>query len=59
MNKRKNMNFRTARGKMSEESKKFFIIFFACVFTVLAISTLAILKKYDFDEWPLILLERF
>lgn len=49
MYKRKNINFRTARGKTSEESKKFFIIFFACVFTVLAISTLAILKKYDFD----------
>ncbi len=49
MKKRKNINFRTARGRMSEESKKFFIVFFACVFTVLAISTLAILKKYDFD----------
>lgn len=49
MNKRKNMNFRTSRGRMSEETKKFFIVFFACVFTVLAISTLAILKKYDFD----------
>ncbi len=34
---------------MNEETKKFFIVFFACVFTVLAISILAILKKYDFD----------
>lgn len=49
MNKRKNMNFRTSRGRMNEETKKFFVVFFACVFTVLAISTLAILKKYDFD----------
>lgn len=49
MYKRKNISFRTARGKMSEESRRFFIIFFACVFTVLVISTLTILKKYDFD----------
>ena len=49
MKKRKNINFRTARGRFSEESKKFFAVFFACVVTVLAISTLAILKKYDFD----------
>lgn len=49
MKKRNKMNFRTARGRMSEETKKFFIVFFACVFTVLAISSLAILKKYDFD----------
>ncbi len=43
------MNFRNGRIVMSEETKKFFIVFFACVFTVLAISSLAILKKYDFD----------
>ena len=49
MYKRKNISFRTARGKMSGESKRFFVIFFACVFTVLVISTLTILKKYDFD----------
>lgn len=49
MKKRNNMEFFTVRGRMSEESKRFFIIFFACVFTVLAISSLAILKKYDFD----------
>ncbi len=49
MKKRKNIDFRTGRGRMSEETKKFFIVFFACVFTVLAISSLAILKKYDFD----------
>lgn len=49
MKKRKNIDFRTGKGRMSEESKKFFIVFFACVFTVLAISSLAILKKYDFD----------
>lgn len=49
MNKRNNMNFRTSKSTMSEETKKFFIVFFACVFTVLAISSLAILKKYDFD----------
>ena len=49
MYKRKNISFRTARGRMSGESKRFFVIFFACVFTVLVISTLTILKKYDFD----------
>lgn len=49
MKKRKNIDFRTRGGKMNEETKKFFIVFFACVFTVLAISSLAILKKYDFD----------
>ena len=49
MKKRKYMNFRTERVRTKEETKKFFIVFFACVFTVLAISTLAILKKYDFD----------
>ncbi len=49
MKKRKNIDFRTRRGSMSEETKKFFVVFFACVFTVLAISSLAILKKYDFD----------
>lgn len=49
MKKRNNMDFRTERVRMSEETKRFFIVFFACVFTVLAISSLAILKKYDFD----------
>lgn len=49
MKKRKNIDFRTGRGRKNGESKKFFIVFFACVFTVLAISSLAILKKYDFD----------
>ncbi len=49
MKKRNNMDFRTGKIVMSEETKKFFIVFFACVFTVLAISSLAILKKYDFD----------
>ncbi len=49
MKKRKNIDFRTGRGRFSEDSKKFFVVFFACVFTVLAISSLAILKKYDFD----------
>lgn len=43
------MDFRAGKIVMSEETKKFFIVFFACVFTVLAISSLAILKKYDFD----------
>ena len=49
MKKRNNMDFRTERVRMSEETKRFFIVFFACVFTLLAISSLAILKKYDFD----------
>ena len=49
MKKRNNMDFRAGKIVMSEETKKFFIVFFACVFTVLAISSLAILKKYDFD----------
>ncbi len=49
MKKRNNSIFRTERAKVSEETKKFFIVFFACVLTVLTISSLAILKKYDFD----------
>lgn len=49
MKKRKNIDFRTRSVRTNEETKKFFIVFFACVFTVLAISSLAILKKYDFD----------
>ena len=49
MKKRNNMDFRTGRVRMNEETKKFFVVFFACAFTVLAISSLAILKKYDFD----------
>lgn len=49
MKKRNNMDFRTGKVRMNEETRKFFIVFFACVFTVLAISSLAILKKYDFD----------
>ncbi len=49
MKKRKNIDFRTGRFGTGKETKKFFVVFFACVFTVLAISSLAILKKYDFD----------
>lgn len=48
-NSRKNIIFRTQRQSSSGEMKKFAAILIACVVGVLAISCLAILKKYDFD----------
>lgn len=46
---RKNIIFRTQRQSSSGEMKRFAAILVVCVVGVLAISCLAILKKYDFD----------
>ena len=46
---RKNINFKTDRQSSSRELKKFAATLLVCVLSVLAISCLAILKKYNFD----------
>lgn len=47
--KRKNIMFSTRKQSMSNETKRFFGIFFAGVALVLVVSCLAILSKYDFN----------
>lgn len=46
---RKNINFKTSRQSSSGDLKKFAATLLVCVLSVLAISCLAILKKYNFD----------
>lgn len=46
---RKNIAFTTQKQSSSGELKKFALILTACVLSILAISCLAILKKYNFD----------
>lgn len=46
---RKNISFTTRRQSSSGEMKKFAFILVSCVLSILVISCLAILKKYNFD----------
>ncbi len=47
--KRKNIMFSTRKQSMSNETKRFFGVFFTGVALVLVVSCLAILSKYDFN----------